>query len=128
MGRVVSAGVIVRYGDRFLLLHYEAGHWDFPKGHVEKGESYLQAALREFEEETGITRVDIVEGSRERIHYVYRRSGELVSKDVYFFLASASESDVRLSDEHVGYAWLPFDEALARLTYDSARGLLRKAA
>ncbi|MFZ5500518.1 MAG: NUDIX domain-containing protein, partial [Candidatus Micrarchaeota archaeon] len=40
-------------GRLYLLLHYTAGHWDFPKGHVEADESEAETALRELLEETG---------------------------------------------------------------------------
>ncbi len=51
MKREFSAGVVVYYHNnndiQFLLLHYEAGHWDLPKGHLEPNESTYDAALRE---------------------------------------------------------------------------------
>ena len=46
-----SAGVILIKGDKYLILHYEEGHWDFPKGNIEEGESEEEAALRELEED-----------------------------------------------------------------------------
>ncbi|MCX6798480.1 MAG: NUDIX domain-containing protein, partial [Candidatus Diapherotrites archaeon] len=49
----------------FLLLHYAAGHWDFPKGHVEKGETERETLLREVREETGLIDVQLLQGFRE---------------------------------------------------------------
>jgi len=71
--------------------------------------------------------VELVEGFREEVEYVYYRGGRRVRKKVIFFLAKAHTKEVKLSWEHVGYAWLPFDKALARLTYDSSRRVLAKA-
>ncbi len=46
-----SCGTIVYHkkNDKyeFLLLHYPEGHWDFPKGHIETGETEIETALRE---------------------------------------------------------------------------------
>ena len=57
MKREKSAGAIVFRKEKepvYLLLHYEAKHWDFPKGHVEKNETDEQTVRREIQEETGI--------------------------------------------------------------------------
>jgi len=126
----VSAGAVVYYDgegeEEYLLLHYPSGHFDFPKGNLEPGEAPEAAALREVKEETGLD-VELVEGFREEVEYVYYRGGRRVRKKVIFFLAKARTKEVKLSWEHVGYAWLPFDRALARLTYDSSRRVLAKA-
>ena len=52
--------VIFRVGNatKYLLLHYEAGHWDFVKGHSEKGESEEETVRREILEETGLRTTD----------------------------------------------------------------------
>ena len=49
-------------GIRYLLLHHGGDYWNFPKGRQEKGESELDSALRELKEETGITKVKIIDG------------------------------------------------------------------
>ena len=128
-----SCGVIVfrkNQGNRdFLLLHYPGGHWDFPKGHVEKVDSSEQAtALRELAEETGIKVVTFVEGYREPMYYEFNRGvRERVKKVVVYFLAETAEMEVSISFEHKNFEWLPYDAALERLTYENARDLLRKA-
>lgn len=113
-------------GKEYLLLHYPAGHWDFPKGHVEPGESERQTALREMEEETGIKDVSIIDGFRDTIHYYFRHDGQLISKTVVFFCAQTTENDVTISHEHQDHQWLPFKEAMARLTFDNAKGILQQ--
>ena len=59
MEQVHSAGVVIyRMRDNkreYLLLHNAKGHWDFPKGKIEAGEDKKTAALRELQEEAGIT-------------------------------------------------------------------------
>ncbi len=114
-------------GRVFLLLDY-GRYWDYPKGHVEKGEDDLTAALRELHEETGVLNPRLVRDFCHEITYFFRdRKKGLIRKTVVFFLAATESSEVTLSDEHVGYAFLPFEEALARLTYPNARGILQAA-
>jgi len=124
-----SAGVIVFRGSppKFLLLHYPAGHWDYPKGNVEEGEKEEETALRELKEETGISKASLVPSFKESIHYFYRLKGKKVSKTVVFFLASVPEEKVTLSHEHVGFKWLSYDSALKQLTFKNAKEQLKKA-
>jgi 8-oxo-dGTP pyrophosphatase MutT (NUDIX family) len=128
--REKSAGaVIFKRNSRveYLLLKYGAGHWDFVKGHIEEGESEIETLLREAEEETGINELEIIPGFKEKIEYFYRSGRELVYKEVVFYLAEAKTSEVTLSYEHVDYAWLPFQEAYARVTYANAKRVLKAA-
>ena len=111
----------------YLLLDY-GRHWDFPKGHVHEGEDDLAAAVRELEEETGITNPRVLEGFRHEIVYYFRdRRKGLIRKTVIFFLAEVSARDVVLSHEHVGFIFLPFDEAVKKVTYATAKQVLRAA-
>lgn len=111
----------------YLLLHYEAGHWDYVKGQVEPDESEKDTVIRELKEETGITDAYFMEGFREEINYFYRRERRTVYKQVVFFLIEAKESNVKLSYEHVGYEWLDYEKAMARLTFANAKRVLAKA-
>ena len=53
--KTLSAGVVITDGDRVLLCHVTgAKHWDLPKGKVDPGETEIQAAVRELQEETSI--------------------------------------------------------------------------
>jgi 8-oxo-dGTP pyrophosphatase MutT (NUDIX family) len=108
-------------------LHYEAGHWDFVKGQVEPHETERETAMRELKEETGISDASFVEGFKEQIGYFYRRDGKTISKEVIFFLVESRESRVKISYEHVGYEWLDYEAAMARLTFLNARNILEKA-
>jgi len=112
---------------RYLLLHYEGGHWDFVKGHVESGETEKETVLRETREEVGITDLSFLEGFRHRISYYYRRAGQTVYKEVIFYILETNTTSVRLSREHVGFDWLSYDRAYERLTYKNAKETIRKA-
>jgi len=125
-----SAGAILFYLDQvieYLLLHYEAGHWDFPKGAIEPGESEVDTVRREVWEETGIRDIEIIPGFRKKIHYFYRKSGQLVKKTVVFYLARSPTKNITLSYEHIGYVWLDYEKALKKLTFRTAREVLREA-
>lgn len=128
-----SAGAVVfrtaPEGRLYLLLRYGAGHWGFPKGHLEANETEVEAAIREIEEETGIPRARLRfhDGFRGRTDYKFRRGRTLVEKGVDFFLVESEVPDVRLSHEHTDYAWLTYKEALKRLTFEGPRRALRNA-
>ncbi|MDP2643239.1 MAG: NUDIX domain-containing protein [Candidatus Peregrinibacteria bacterium] len=112
----------------FLVLKYPGGHFDFPKGHIEDRDSSERAtALRELEEETGITSVKFIDTYREEISYNYNRKNTPSNKQVIFFLAETEEKDVKISHEHTNYYWLPYDIAFEKLTFDNAKNLLKKA-
>lgn len=129
MKRLSSAGIVLfrMKGNQreYLLLHYPHGHWDLPKGKIEKGESKQEAALRELHEEAGLT-AKILDGFEEQFFYFFKQDGELMHKTVYFFIGKAEPGDIKLSHEHIGFAWLSFDEALERLSFKNAKELLKK--
>ncbi len=127
-----SAGIILFHQSdagvrRYLLLDY-GRHWDYPKGHVEKGEQDHAAAIRELSEETGINEVALVGGFVHELTYFFKsKKKRLVHKTVVFFLGKSHKTEVELSDEHVGYEWLPYDRAIEQVSFETAKEALRKA-
>lgn len=111
----------------YLILHYPGGHFDFPKGHVEKNETEHETATRELLEETGISDVKFVKGFRKEVFYTHKIKGKLSHKQVVFFLGKTELEDIKLSHEHIDSFWLPFNEALNKATFDNAKNLLKKA-
>lgn len=126
-----SAGAVLfnagGHEPEYLLLHYTAGHWDFPKGNIEAGETERQTAIREIREETGITDVTFIEGFRQVVSYRYRKGRRVVSKEVALFLAQTKTNAVVISHEHIGYAWRKYDDAMKQLTFKNAKNLLAAA-
>ncbi len=111
----------------YLVLHYTACHWDFPKGKLEAGEDNRTAALREIKEETGLA-VDLDKGFEQIISYYYKdKAGNTISKKVVFFTAESTIKDVTLSHEHLYYKWLELKEAIKQLTFPNSRQLLQMA-
>ena len=130
MPKEKSCGIIVYSKNKrkkYLLLHYPSGHWDLPKGHVEKDEEEEVTALRELAEETDITEVELDNGFRETINYYFREKGQTIYKEVVFFLGHTTTEKVKISFEHQNFEWLPYKQAHAKLTFQNAKGLLEKA-
>ncbi|HUT05560.1 MAG TPA: NUDIX domain-containing protein [Nitrosopumilaceae archaeon] len=111
----------------FLLLHYPSGHWDFVKGKMEKGESSKQTAIRETEEETGITDVQFLDNFEEWIQYNFQFEGELVNKKVVFFLGETKTKDVKISHEHINFTWMDYTTAMEKTTFNNAKTVLSKS-
>jgi 8-oxo-dGTP pyrophosphatase MutT (NUDIX family) len=126
-----SAGVVLFRKENekilFLLLHYPSGHWDFVKGKMEEGELEKETAIRETEEETGITDVKFLDGFEEWIQYNFQFEGELVNKKVVFFLGETKTGDVKISHEHLNYTWVDYATAMEKTTFDNAKTVLSKS-
>jgi 8-oxo-dGTP pyrophosphatase MutT (NUDIX family) len=128
----ISAGGVVyreRDGEIEVLICKAASYhqWVLPKGLVDKGESFEQAALREVTEEVGVT-ARIVSEIGEPERYIYSRNGMRIFKEVHYFLmeyVSGSEADHDHEMEAV--EWLPIQQAINTLAYDGAKNVLRKA-
>jgi len=126
-----SAGAVVFKGStqegRNYLLLLNAGHWDFPKGNREAGESELQTVLREVAEETGLTNLSIIPGFRRVIEYYYRREGKNIHKQVVYLLAQTPVGEVTISKEHQGFGWFRYGEAVQRASFDNSKTILGEA-
>lgn len=130
MEKEKSSGVIIFREEeerKYLLLHYESRHWDFVKGNIEEGETERKTAVRESQEETGITDIEFFDKFKEEIQYYYKKSDETILKHVVFLLGKTSTEEIKLSYEHIGYKWLSFEKALKQVTYNNAKEVLEKA-
>jgi bis(5'-nucleosidyl)-tetraphosphatase len=132
MHKEKSCGAVIFHIDeqgnrKYLLLHYAAGHWDFPKGKKEPGENDIDTVRREAKEETDIKDLNFIEGFKELINYTYMFDEEPIYKDVVYHLAETEENNIIISDEHIGFVWMSFEHAFKKLTYDNAKKVLSKA-
>ena len=103
MKREKSCGVLVlrQQEDELyvvLLRHRFGGHWSFPKGHVEAGESERQTALREVREETGLTGIKLMDGFRESVEYSPKPG---VKKQVVYFLGTTEQEKLVQQEEEI---------------------------
>lgn len=121
-----SCGAVIYHDDMYLLLHYEAGHWGFPKGNRESGETKLETAIREINEETGLKNKNInFNDFKTDIDYFYKRKGKTVYKVVTYFLAESDTDEIHISREHTDFDWLSYQKALERLTYSNTQKVLK---
>ena len=130
----VSAGGIVfrrvaGEGAKYLLIRDSYNNWGFPKGHLEGTESPAEAAVRETAEETGLAHL-VLQGPIRVIDWHFRFRGRHIHKYCHFFLFESRTGDpVPQGDEGITEcAWRLIDEALETISYDNARGVLRRAA
>ncbi len=129
-----SYGIVpVRFVDdarRYLLVQHHKGHWGFPKGHAEQGESHTEAARRELTEETGLGSVRVCEDSQMHESYIFtQKSGERVRKTVTYFVGVV-EGDQTVTpqpEEIADSRWFSPAEARQTLTFPESRTLLDKA-
>ena len=133
MSKEVSAGIIIyrrtREGLKYLLLYQKNRYWNFPKGKLEEKERSFRAAIREVKEETGINYKDLRFRDYFKAYdrFVFMREGKKVSKLVMFYLAESSTSRVRIEDEHDGYVWLSYPDAIGLMKYKNLKDILKKA-
>ncbi|WP_152049877.1 bis(5'-nucleosyl)-tetraphosphatase [Tautonia marina] len=112
MRQIRACGILLmtRSEPRSFLLMRHADRWDLPKGRVDPGESDLECAYREFEEETGIARSSIVLDESFRFELVYypvrKKSGTLDCKTLVIFLATVPERPPIAATEHLGHEWI----------------------
>ena len=127
----VSAGAILFRDTRgqreYLLLKSRPGDWEFPKGGVEGNEELQQTAIREVEEEAGISEFRLIDGFREDYDYVFEAGGNTIHKTVHLFIARSFEASAELSNEHRDLQWRDYEQALNTITQDGPREILEGA-
>ncbi|REC52621.1 MULTISPECIES: NUDIX hydrolase [Chryseobacterium] len=82
---IEAAGGIVNNPDGEILFIKRLGKWDLPKGKMEKGESREESAVREIEEETGLSNVELVRFINTTYHIYIERNGDKVLKCTHWF-------------------------------------------
>lgn len=132
MKHLIAAGIILyrlhNQNIEFLLVKHRHGHWEFPKGKLDEGETIQEAALRELTEETGL-QATLIQEFHETISYVFidHFTNCPIQKMVHFFLGQATSCTVVLSDEHLDSAWLSYEHAYTSLTHRQSQILAHKA-
>ena len=118
-----AGGIVARFVGsgrvELACIYREArGDWTFPKGKLERGETFEQAALREVEEETGMNcRVVRFIGTTNYTH----RKGK--PKIVAYYLMEANEGEFSPNEEVDELVWVPLESVRANLTWSRDREL-----
>jgi 8-oxo-dGTP pyrophosphatase MutT (NUDIX family) len=130
--REFSAGGVVVRGEEVVTIVPTRRAADgsrvlaLPKGHVDPGETPIEAATREVREETGIVGEPVCELGESR--YWYRRDGRTIGKTVAFFLFRHVGGDTSEHDDEVEEVrWLALREAESELTHDAEREMVTLA-
>lgn len=112
----IAGGVIVNECNEIAIVNQKGTSWSLPKGHIEEGETEIDAAIREIHEETGIKELKLIRplGSYER----YKIGDESELKTIIFFLFKTSKQDLHPIDKDNPEAlWLKKDKVSEMLTH-----------
>jgi 8-oxo-dGTP pyrophosphatase MutT (NUDIX family) len=124
--QVRAAGcVVLRRGDdgrtEVALIHRpKYDDWSFPKGKLDEGETFEEAAIREVEEETGLR--GTLGRELPQVHY---RDGRGRDKVVRYWTMTATDGEFTPTQEVDELRWVPLEEAAGLLSYQHDRELLR---
>jgi 8-oxo-dGTP diphosphatase len=118
-----AGGMVVRDGLVAVVHRPRYDDWTLPKGKLDKGETFEDAALREVEEETGLQARLVRE--LPPVNYEVRGRPKVVR---YWLMEVESDEGFVANAEVDEVRWVEPAEALALLTYDRDRDVLRAAA
>lgn len=123
MNKETSCGAICFNDNKILMIHSIYGHWGFPKGHVEKNETFKQTAIREVKEECNID-IEII--SDQYLTNSYSPKNNVI-KDVHYFIAKALNTNIINQQAEVMEAkWIDIEDVMDVLTFDIDKEIFLK--
>lgn len=117
---------------QFLVIKNPSGRWTFPKGTIEMGETREQTALREVQEETGLTKLEVIAPlGKSRYFFVWPsrkdRKRRLIYKTVHWFLMKGNGVPRHQAEEIDDAKWVNVNEILTLPSYRNSQKLLQRA-
>ena len=127
--QVSAGGIVYRTSPSLQILLIKnrwRTYWGFPKGHLEKGETPIQAAQREVKEETGVTTLIVQDLGEDT--YTYKELFLFpIKKTVYYFVMECVSQEKVSPFEVEEARWLEPQAALGLLTFENSKKLLQDA-
>ena len=124
-----AGGVVINKKRRVLVVSQRGTSWSLPKGHIDPGESRLEAAIREIEEESGIRRLTFIKelGSYSRYKIgVEAREDTSELKTIHMFLFTTDEERLKPADpDNPEARWMRADDVEALLTHPKDKVFFR---
>jgi len=134
--RYESAGGVVRSSDGEQMLVLLRGERlgpegrpevRLPKGHIEPGETPRQAAVREVREEAGLSNLEVLRDlGHQRVEFDWQGT-HYVRDERCYLMATTSATAAQPPEAQFERRWLPWTQALARLTFEAEREWVRRA-
>jgi len=130
-----AGGVLLNHENKIFLTHkIVRDEWSLPKGGQKEGETLVQTAKREIEEETGFKNIELV--SEEQIGHDYfeflnPKTNKQSGKHVYFYVFRASDENQthtpEMDKEGFEGKWMDFDEALKLIAFENVKTVVENA-
>ncbi len=128
---IIPVHITERHGYEVFIIRHLGGHWSFPKGHPNQGETPLETAMRELHEETALQiKEKLLSEAVLTEQYSFRSGKDQIVKTVQYFIAEVvSPFGVEIDrSEAIEGKWVEINEAPMHLTFEEARRICREAA
>ena len=125
-----AGGVVIDDGKMLLLERPKRREVRLPKGHIDPGETPLQAALRETTEESGYADLEVISDLKYQIVKFNFQGDDFIRTEHYFLMRLTSHRIVRRNrkdDAQFTPLWAPLDEAVQRLTFEAEKQFAQRA-
>ena len=126
-----AGGVVLNKKGQILVVNQRGTSWSLPKGHIERGETPLEAAKREIKEESGIAKLNFIKelGSYKRYKIKLGGIGDDLSeiKQITMFLFSTEQEELKPTDpENPAAKWVDKDQVAEVLTHRKDKAFFLK--
>jgi ADP-ribose pyrophosphatase YjhB (NUDIX family) len=109
-----AGGIVVSPNNEIVLVLNKLKYWAFPRGHIEKNEAPLDAAIREIKEETGITQLELI---KDLGSYTRKRLNEPKMMKSQMYLFKTTQTKLNPLDKQISdLKWVKREEVINSLT------------